>query len=303
MRRVGLPAGAGAGRVPGRAAGRDPVRAAGRDFVRAAGRDERGFALLVVLWTLVLVSLLVLRLTEAGTAEARLGSNLRRGAVAEAEADGAFATAAFRLLASGSDLPGAGRFTVPTPHGAAVVTFRSEAGKVDLNNASPPLVAALIAEFGEDETDATNIAAAIAAWHTPVPGPQLPTLLAPYRAAGRRYGPPGSAFESVDELRLVLGVTPELFARLQPYLTVFASSDPALSVAAPPVLQAAASIGELPVAGGTTPQVGDVFDLRVDERADGARFLRDGVVQLESGENGAPWRILTWNHPVDAPGP
>ena len=50
---------------------------------------ERGFALLLVLWTLVLLSLIVTGMVSAGRVEAQLASNLRAAAVAEAAADGA----------------------------------------------------------------------------------------------------------------------------------------------------------------------------------------------------------------------
>ncbi len=264
-----------------------------------AGR-ERGFALLVVLWTLVLVSLLILRMTEAGSAEARLALNLRRAAIAEAEADGAFSEAAFRLATGRGAAP---HLVIRTPHGEAAVVIRSEGGKVDLNNASAPILAALIATAGgpQANADAGAIEQSIEAWRTNVPAAQLAALEAPYRAAGRRLGPPGTPFESVDELRLVLGVTSALFDRLAPHVTVFGNGDPDLSLADPVVLRAAASIGETPApnaaAGGTG---GDVYEIRVDERAAGARFVRDGVVQLQSAQDGAPWRVLSWTSP--APG-
>ena len=265
---------------------------------------ERGYALLITLWALVLVSLLVLRLTESGSAEARLAGNLRRGAVAEAEADGAFNEAAFRLATSKDALPGAGAFALATPHGHADIRFRSEAGKVDLDNSSPPIVAALIEAVGANETEANAVAENIVAWHTAIPAAQLPALYAPYRAAGLRYGPSGAEFRSVDELRLVLGMTPSLFTALAPHLTVYGTGDPDLAIADPVVRQAAAAIGETAAAtnsGAAGSDPGDVFSIRVDARVAGSRFVRDGVVQLEPGDDGAPWRVLTWTNP-DATG-
>ena len=256
---------------------------------------ERGFALLIVLWTLVLVSLLILRLTEAGSAEARLGINLRRAAVAEAEADGAFAEAAFRLATKSG---AAAHFKVTTPHGTADITIRSEDGEVDLNNASAPIMGALLGVVGDNPADAATLVQAIAAWHTNVPASQMPALEAPYRAAGRRYGPPATPFQSVDELRLVLGMTPSLFDRLAPHLTVFGAGDPDLTMADPVVLRAAASIGETP---GTNDAAGsgggDTYDITVDERAEGARFVRNAVIQLQTAADATPWRILVWSRP------
>ncbi len=52
-------------------------------------RRSGGFALLIVLWTLVLVAFLVLHLTASGRTEIRIADNLVANAVAGAAADGA----------------------------------------------------------------------------------------------------------------------------------------------------------------------------------------------------------------------
>jgi Tfp pilus assembly protein PilX len=51
---------------------------------------ERGFALLIVLWALVLLTLVFTQLVSAGRGEAELTANLRAGATAEAAADAVF---------------------------------------------------------------------------------------------------------------------------------------------------------------------------------------------------------------------
>src|SRR5579864_1744427 len=78
-----------------------PIRTASRDMsgLRATGR-ERGFALLVVLWTLVLIAFLIARLTAASTTETRVAANLAANAAAEAAADGAIYQAVFQLSAA-----------------------------------------------------------------------------------------------------------------------------------------------------------------------------------------------------------
>ncbi len=61
-------------------------------------RRDRGFALLIVLWSLVLITLLLTQVTAAGRSEAALASNLRRAAILRAQTDGAIYTAVFHLL-------------------------------------------------------------------------------------------------------------------------------------------------------------------------------------------------------------
>ena len=49
------------------------------------------------------------------------------------------------------------------------------------------------------------------------------------------FGPPGTPFQGVDELADVLGMTPALFERLAPHLTVLTDSDPDMSTRDPVV--------------------------------------------------------------------
>ncbi len=42
-----------------------------------------------------------------------------------------------------------------------------------------------------------------------------------YRNAGYAWLPRGGPFQSVDELALVMGMTPQIFARVAPALTVY----------------------------------------------------------------------------------
>ena len=265
-------------------------------------RRERGFALLVVLWALVLISLLVLRLTAAGSGEARLGANLRTSAVAEADADGAFAEACTRLMArdGGWSLAG-GHHELTVAGGRAAVSVTNEAGKVDINNASQTLLASLLEGFGESADGASALAQSIAAWRTPMGPSQAATVLAPYRRAGLPYGPPGEAFQSVDELALVQGMTPALLDRLRPHVTVFGLGDPVLALADPVVRRAAAASGEVETGAGAPADLDsdDVVSLVVTIHADGAVFTRRGIVQLEPGVAPAPYRVLTWAQASD----
>jgi type II secretory pathway component PulK len=66
---------------------------------RAAGRErvqERGFALLIVLWTTALLSVFIVGLAATGRREVKLAESQREAAMAEA--DGAIYRAIFRLV-------------------------------------------------------------------------------------------------------------------------------------------------------------------------------------------------------------
>lgn len=268
-----------------------------RSAAAAAATRDPGFALLVTLWVLVLVSLLVLQLTEAGGAQARLGGNLRRAAIAEAGADGAVAEAGFRLLAGGSDwhLSG-GVYALPIPGGRAEIEVRNEAGRIDLNNASPTVLQALLSDQGLNPREAATLVEQIVAWRTTATDEQRREVDAPYLAAHRTELPPLAPFESVSELGLVLGMTPALLARLAPHLTVYQVGDPVASVADPVVRRVLEAAGG---GGGTQaafdPTRDDVVRLTVTATVGGGRYVRRAVLQLEPGDNQAPFRVLAWD--------
>lgn len=267
---------------------------------RPSPRRQGGFALLLVLWALVLITLLATQVGAAGCSEATLALNLRRAAAVQAATDGAIEATAFHLL----DAPAARWAADGTPHElrlpGAAVTLRvtDEAGKVDPNTASPALMAALLRGVGASPAQAAALAGRIGQWIFPTgdTGPDAPQN-APYRAAGLAYGPPGAPFESVDELGEVLGMTPALLAALRPHVTVYAQGnlDPAF---ADPVVQRAARAagmgeGAGPAAPGQQQGLRTVTVTALGVGAGGARSARQAVLRI-GAHRGAFLRILAW---------
>ncbi len=259
---------------------------------------DRGFALVLVLWTLVLLTFIVSSLVAGGRGEVRLAANLRAAAMAEALADGALHEAIFRLL-DPSDAgwrAEAGERALTFPTGRATLRFEDHAGLVNPNSASDALLTALLARLGADSRQAASVTAAIADWRFPSASPRPLGGKAPqYRAAGLDYGPPEAPFRSVAEVALVLGMTPALFERLAPHLTVFREGDPAGAIASPVVRAAITD------ATGATefrpPAPGGVRVLTITATAtgrQGARFSRRAVVRLGAALATRPWRILAW---------
>ena len=210
-------------------------------------RQEGGFALLIVLLTVMLLSLFATRLTGQARVEVQLAQNLRSAAQAEAAADAAIHTAIFHLLDSPERrwaADGALR-TLETVGSPAVVRIVSLGGKVNPNTVSPALFQALLQEIGVDERTAMAISAAVADWRVPTTVPRpFGAKLPQYRAAGRDYGPPGEPFQSLDELGLVLGMTPPLMQQLRPYMSLFTATEPDPRLADPVVIGRWAARGD-----------------------------------------------------------
>lgn len=263
--------------------------------------DDRGFALLIVLWAVVLLTLLATQLTAAGRTELQLAANLRSAAAAETAADGAVYEAVYHLLdpsdtwtADGTDR------MLRVPGGRAILRIENEAGKINPNNAPPELLRALLRRLGADRRVADGIAAAIVDWRFPNRQGQPGGAKEPqYRAAGLDYGPAGAPFRSVAELGAVLGMTPELLARLEPNVSVLTDADPDL-LAAPPVVRQV--IQDLRGARSATSRRRPLRTVAVTARVigdAGGRFGRRAVIRLGVAEKEPLFQILTWTAVVD----
>jgi len=273
-----------------------------------AGR-QRGAALLLVLWLLVLMTALIGSFALSARVESMQGRGLARSVVAAEAARAGLEIAVSRL----QDPDPAQRWvadgrTYSWTFGAAEVTIRivDEAGKFDLNATDVALLAALIRQTGASAAAADALAAAIADWR------DADELVRPqgaehthYRAAGLAYGPRNAPFESVAEVQGVLGMDAELYARLRPQLTLYSGRvlpDPRF--APPPVLAAlgmdvstALSLRErdneigMPASGSGVVAIAATAHL-----ADGRESRVYAVVRAgAAGPGGKAYRVLEWH--------
>lgn len=266
----------------------------------AARTGDRGFALLIVLWALVLLALIVTEMGTSGRMESKIARNLMANATAEAAADGAVHQAVFHL-SDGSDqgwqADGALRHITV---GAVPVDVRidDEAGKVNPNLADPVLIQALLVVLGADQNLAPALTQGIIDWRGGTPPEQQATVIQRYRAAGLKYQPSFSPFESVDDVGLVLGMPPDLAARLAPHLSVhqIGIADPAR---ADPVV--ARALSQMPgVTGFATPPVPmayrSVTIVAAAHLPEGGQFTRRAVVRIGPGLPRG-YALLVWDAP------
>jgi general secretion pathway protein K len=257
---------------------------------------ESGFALLLVLWTVVLLALIGTQLTAAGRGETRLAASLRDAAVTEAAADAGVEEAIYHAIdTSPAHWPAdAVGHLIQLPAATVTVEIRNEAGKINLNVAPPELLAALIQAAGLDTTHAASLSRAIADWRFHDVQLQGGARTDAYRAAGRSLGPPGAPFQTLEELGLVLGMTPGLLDRLTPYLTLFHEGAPNAQAASSVVRQALSmSTGNAPL----DPAPAEESVIGVTARAtgqNGHQFTRDCIVRIGQSRGGGLYQILTW---------
>ncbi len=206
---------------------------------------QRGVALLVVMWLLVLLAAIVGLFALNAHVEALQASAQRQRLQLEAAAEGGIEAAAARLLAvdpARRPIPD-GRLTrLEVGDGITVeVAITDESGKVDLNIADATLLARLGEQVGLPAAEAATLAAAIVDWRDAdsLVGPAGGAEAREYRAAGRPYGPANRAFAQVPEVQRVLGLRPEAYRALRPYLTVYTGlAQPNIAFADRPVLLA-----------------------------------------------------------------
>jgi general secretion pathway protein K len=194
-------------------------------MAEAEGLGARGIALVVVLWMLTLMAVIAASFTTTTRTETRLARNLVENAKAEALADAAVHRAIVGLLDGDPDARWAADGTVyefAMDDGTAWITIQDETGKIDLNAGSQNLIATLLDAADVPLGEADSLSDAIIDYRD-TDDQRRPSGAEDddYRDAGLPWGAKDRPFEAVEELRRVLGMTPELYDRISPYLTVY----------------------------------------------------------------------------------
>src|SRR5207237_3136748 len=127
----------------------------------AVRRKNGGFALIIVLWTLVLISFIVVHLTATGRTEIRIAINIIANAAAQAAADGAI----FEAIFNQSDPRPNQRWPVDgrdreliIGHSRVRLRLEDEAWWINPNLASPALLEALLRVTGADPDSGRRLA-------------------------------------------------------------------------------------------------------------------------------------------------
>ncbi len=242
---------------------------------------------------MVLLGLLGSTITASGRSEARIAANLLAAANAQAAADGAVAVAAYHLLDNSDQHWAANGAARQVRIGDSLVTLRMEdqRGKIDPNDATAGLMAALLRQLGLSDEAATALGASILDWRVANDS----GTAAAYTAAGHPFGPPHEPFESIDELGLVLGMTPQLLALLRPHLSLYIEQTPALAQA-DPVVQAAIAdaVKRDQLTLNEDQDAGPLIVLvTAAARTRGALFTRTALLRMNGIAN-QPYEVLEW---------
>ena len=266
-------------------------------------------ALISVLWGVALLTAIAVSFLAAGNTSYHLARNALDAVQTDAAAEAAVNRAVLALLDPRPDMRWR---TDGVPHVVAfegtrmTVRIQDELGRIDLNNADGSVLIALFQSVGLDVQAAGALVDKILDWRDAGTLKRLNGAKdADYRAAGFPYRPRSGPFQSVDELKLVMDMTPALFERVAPAITVYsgrASIDP--QVAPPEALMALPTMDAQKVAvalgaragqpvTGAAPLIGRAFTIRIDiERPNGMQH-REAVVRLTDHPRQIFW-LLDW---------
>jgi general secretion pathway protein K len=210
---------------------------------RTLPRRQRGLALVLVLWILILLTVtsgafaLMARMDQLEANQLLSGTQARFWA----EAGLNLAVVELREPDDEERLIADGRPYATVLDGVTIeVSATDERGKLDINAASEATLAILFTNHGLDPAEAEVLAARVQDWRDTdtverVNGAEEET----YFAEGRPFGPANRNFMLVDELLQVLGMPYELWRRMEPGLTVYARTDlPDIAFAPPEALLA-----------------------------------------------------------------
>jgi general secretion pathway protein K len=287
---------------------------------------ETGVALVLVLWVLTLLGIIATSFSKSMRTETELARQLTLSAQARALAEAGIYRGILDLLRFRRDpqakwqANGTVYKVMKLGRGEIRIAIQDEAGRVDLNTAQKPVIEGLLRGVGVDDQARAAIPDAIIDWRDPDNLRQLQGAEdEDYQAAGRSYGAKDGLFNCVEELQQVLGMTPALYRKLAPLLTVH-SHRPNVDInLAPPALVQVLEASEAAQAGVEPTNLGAPASNRDPSRSDfspprgglrssgGSTFtlrayakVYDTLAEIAAtiklgGDRDQPYSVIAWN--------
>jgi general secretion pathway protein K len=210
---------------------------------------QKGFALVLVLWILSLLTIMAGSFALTMRREASIIEGIKNNAQAMSVAESGIAMAEMMML-----IPDAAKrwradssvYQINFTNAKVRIQLLSEAGKIDLNTAEEALLQALMSQAPIDEDQQTRLVNAIIDWRdnddlARTDGAEKKE----YQDAGLSYQPRNKPFQSIEELQLVLGMNENIYNWLEDLITVYSGQPTVnLQLASPAVLRVMPDLDE-----------------------------------------------------------
>lgn len=276
--------------------------------LHAIGRRQQGFALIIVLWLLMLLTVIASSHAQNIRIETQLASQQTDAARARARAAaGVYRTIMELFVAedAGRQLTNGTPINIEFDGGSLDIVIRDASGLVDLNTVQPALLDAVLAGAGVPGELRAALVDATLDWRDRDDLKRLHGAEAEeYRQAGVAWRPHNGPFSDVEEFRYVLGVSSEIFEQLAPYLTTHSGHQGVDPDYAPPWLagvlaetQQQRPPAKPSAAGGAARTRPSVYHIGVKSRTTGGAVASLEVVVRVSNTREQPYTILSWREP------
>jgi general secretion pathway protein K len=270
-------------------------------------RQQDGMALIVVLWLVVLLSIMAAGHSKNVHTDTTLAARQVQSAKARALAEAGINHVILEMLAADSDrkLPVDGSlFNVRVGDDDVTIAIRDATGFIDLNASTAELLDAALKACGTGETARRDLVDAILDWRD---GDDLRRLHGieddDYVAAGVAWTSRDGAFEAVDELKYLPGMSQALYDRLSPFVTVHSGRGGLNMEYAPPALVAALTGEDVTAAapgaddgkkGG--PRNGTFHIYASASGTSGTVAAIEAVIEISRASQ-SPFTVLDWREP------
>jgi general secretion pathway protein K len=265
---------------------------------------QRGVALILVLWLLVLLTVVAASHARIVRTETRLAFNHVEAGKARSLAEAGAYHAIMELMVRDEtqQWPADGSVMhVGQPDGQLSIAIRDASGLIDINAAQPALLETVLAGLGVAKDRRRTLVDAILDWRD---RDHLRRLSGAedddYARAGLRWAAGDGNFSSIEEFRYVLGMTNPLFERLAPNLTVYSGRGDVRREFASPWLSAMLPDTQPATPGNPTALRRGSYVFHVTVQAttqNGTIASLDMVVRITPAEE-EPYRILSWRMPA-----
>lgn len=211
----------------------------------ATRASSRGIAFVLVLWVIAMLAILLGSFSLVARTENMQSRHLFDTTQARYAAEAGLNLAVYELRKQdpAERWVGDGRpYRFAYGDAEIEVSITDDSGKIDINAAAnnPDLLINLFATRGVPLDKAQELSDAIQDWIDPDDNTRPNGAeIAQYKAAGLSYGPKNAPFDTVSELQQVLGMTYDLYEKIEPGITIYSGrSNPNAAGANPIVLQA-----------------------------------------------------------------